>query len=218
MTSKRINCLLISAIVLACSAAAQTWTGSGSTGADGSLVLTTSDPRVNNGVFVFDPVRDNLDVNGKNVYNFTTITIPLGVTVQVRAYKLRQPGPVIWLASGAVTIAGVLDVSGNNGLDSNIALDNRSPSQPGPGGFPGGAGAKPGDVPQRGFGPGGGVAPAGAATSGCSAGFATGYVPNTTNAYGPASRCATGGGSYGDITLQPLIGGSGGDIRTRTPT
>jgi hypothetical protein len=210
MISKKLCRVLIAVTVAVLNAPAQTWSGSGSTGADGSLVLTTTDSRVSNGLFIFDPVRDNLDVNGTNIYNFTTVTIPVGVTVQIRANKLRQPGPVIWLASGAVTIAGVLDVSGNNGLDSNIALDNRAPSQPGPGGFPGGAGGKPGDVPQRGFGPGGGLTPSGTGTSGCSAGFATSYTPNASSAYGPASRCANGGGSYGDIALQPLLGGSGG--------
>src|ERR1035438_3119173 len=128
MISKKLCRVLIAVTVAVLNAPAQTWSGSGSTGADGSLVLTTTDPRVSNGLFIFDPVRDNLDVNGTNIYNFTTVTIPVGVTVQIRANKLRQPGPVIWLASGAVTIAGVLDVSGNNGLDSNIALDNRAPS------------------------------------------------------------------------------------------
>jgi len=210
MISKKTGLLVIAMSVLAFSAAAQTWTGSGSTGADGAFVLTTSDPRILNGIFIFDPVRDGLDKNGTNIYNFTTITIPNGVTVQVRANKLRTPGPLIWLASGAVTINGILDVSGNNGHDSTVTLSLRSPSQPGPGGFPGGAGAKPGDVPQRGFGPGSGVAPTGAGSSGCSAGFATAWIPDADNYYGTTARCAGGGGAYGNGNVQPFIGGSGG--------
>jgi hypothetical protein len=206
MISKRLGLLFLAAV----SATAQTWTGSGSTGADGPFVLTATDPRVVNGIFIFDPVRDHLDLNGTNIYNFTTITIPENVTVQIRANKLRQPGPIVWLASGAVTIGGYIDVSGNNGHDSTASLSVRSPSEPGPGGFPGGAGAKPGDVPQRGFGPGGGIVPTATGSSGCAAGFATAYVPNSENYYGPASRCIGGGATYGNGNLQPFIGGSGG--------
>jgi hypothetical protein len=196
--------------LVALGAMAQTWTGSGSTGADGAFVLTATDSRIANGVFVFDPVRDNLDKNGTNIYNFTQITIPENVTVQVRANKLRQPGPMVWLSSGAVLIGGYIDVSGNNGHDATVSLSVRAPSQPGPGGFPGGAGAKPGDVPERGFGPGGGVAPAGTGSSGCPAGFATAYLPGSAAYFGAAARCAGGGVSYGNGNLQPFIGGSGG--------
>jgi hypothetical protein len=217
MISRKPSYLLIAAAALACSASAQTWTGSGSTGADGAFDLTTTQysQYIVNGIFIFNPVRDNLDVNATNIYNFTTVNIPNGVTVQVRANMLRTPGPMVWLASGAVTINGIINVSGNNGHDATSTLSLRSPSEPGPGGFPGGAGAKPGDVPQRGFGPGSGVAPAGTGSSGCSAGFATAYIPDiyggaTASYYGPASRCAGGGGSYGTATLQPFIGGSGG--------
>ena len=187
------------------------WTGSGSTGADGAFVLLATDSRIANGVFVFDPVRDNLDVNATNIYNFTTITIPGGVTVQIRTNKLRTPGPIVWLASGPVTIEGTLDVGGNNGHDATVSLSVRAPSEPGPGGFPGGAGAKPGDIPQRGFGPGGGVVPAGTGSSGCAAGFATTYIPSNSSGYwGSTSRCVGGSAPYGNGTLQPFIGGSGG--------
>lgn len=209
MTLKRAVVLLLALVP---EAVAQ-WTGSGSTGADGAFVLTATDSRIANGVFVFDPVRDNLDRNGTNVYNFTSITIPYNVTVQIRANKLRQPGPVIWLSSGAVIIGGTLDVSGNNGHDSTVSYSDRAPSQPGPGGFPGGTGAKPGDVPQRGFGPGGGIVPSATGSGGCSAGFATAFVAalyNGSGPYGLSTRCAGGSGIYGNGNLLPFIGGSGG--------
>ncbi len=192
MISKRLGLLLIAVF----SATAQTWTGDGSTGAVGAFVLTATDPRIVNGIFIFDPVRDNLDVNGTNIYNFTQITIPYNVTVQIRANKLRTPGPIVWLSSGPVLIAGVVNVSGNNGHDATASLSVRTPSEPGPRRLPGGAGAKPGDVPQPGFGPGGGVAPAGTGSGGCSAGFATAYLPSAGGYYGAASRCTGGGCVY----------------------
>ncbi len=172
MISKRLGLLLIAVF----SATAQTWTGSGSTGADGAFVLTATDPRVVNGIFIFDPVRDNLDVNGTNIYNFTQITIPYNVTVQIRANKLRTPGPIVWLSSGPVIDRGTCERERKQRSRLTVSLSVRAPSEPGPGGFPGGAGAKPGDVPQPGFGPGGGIAPAGTGSGGCSAGFATAYT------------------------------------------
>ena len=212
MISSKAALLFLATATLACAASASTWTGSGSDGSDGDFILTATDSRIVNGIFTFDPVRDNLDRNATNVYNFNAVTIPYNVTVVVRANKLRQPGPMIWLARGAVIIAGILDLNGNNGHDSTVSLSVRSPSQPGPGGFPGGAGAKPGDVPQRGFGPGGGVAPAGVGSSGCSAGFAATYTPsaNPSVSYGAIARCAGGSVAYGNGNLQPFLGGSGG--------
>src|SRR5712692_2344983 len=72
---------------------------SGSTGADGALNLTTP------GTVVFDPAALNIDTSGDNVFNFTTINIGPGVTVQLLNGQLRGKS-VVWLASGAVTIAG----------------------------------------------------------------------------------------------------------------
>jgi len=94
-------------LLTAASACAQF--SSGSTGSDGALNYTTA------GTFVFDPAALGLDASGDNIFNFTTINIASGVTLQLRSSKLRGK-PVIWLASGAVTIAGTLDVSGNAGI------------------------------------------------------------------------------------------------------
>jgi hypothetical protein len=163
-----------------------------SNGSDGVLNITTSGD--------FDPVALGKDLDGDNVYHFTTINISGGVTVRLRASKMRNTGPVIWLATGAVTINGLLIVSGDTGHPDSQAFSLRTPSDPGPGGYPGGAGAKPGANAQRGAGPGGGAA----ATNsyGCAAGHvAAGTLP---------ARCTGGGISYGNALLQPLVGGSGG--------
>ena len=67
---------------------------SGSTGKDGALSFTTP------GTVVFDPVAMGIDASGDNIFNFTTINIVSGVTVQLVAHKLREK-PVVWLATGA---------------------------------------------------------------------------------------------------------------------
>jgi hypothetical protein len=151
---------------------------SGSTGSDGALNFNTP------GVVVFDPVALGLDPAGDNIFNFTTINIAAGVTVQLTASKLREKS-VVWLASGAVTIAGILNLSGANGYEAGSSSVLRVPAQPGPGGFPGGVGQSDSSPAQAGAGPGGG------------------------NCCGNASY-ATGIKAYGNSLLVPLRGGSGG--------
>src|SRR3990167_1328763 len=94
---------------------------SGSTGADGALNLTTATPGVVGGVLIFNPADstmfDNptrvLDADGDHVYHFTTINIGAGLTVRLSNQFLN--GPVYWLATGAVTINGILDLNGETG-------------------------------------------------------------------------------------------------------
>src|SRR5580765_6983576 len=76
---------------------------SGSNGSDGAYSPTVSGD--------FDPVALGLNPAGDNVFKFTTINIPAGVTIKLRASKLRYKA-VTWLATGNVTIAGNLDLSG----------------------------------------------------------------------------------------------------------
>src|SRR6202521_6065589 len=71
---------------------------SGSTGTDGPLNLMTP------GIINFDPVALGLHPAVENVFNFTTINIAAGVTVNLTSKVLT--GPVYWLATGNVTIAG----------------------------------------------------------------------------------------------------------------
>lgn len=177
---------------------------SGSTGADGALNYQGQ-----TGVKVFDPVALGLDTDADNIYNFTTINIPSGVTVQVRANKMRAPGPVYFLASGAITIAGILDFNGSPGHGCN---ELHQASIPGPGGYAGGIGGRVlGGKGGPGDGPGGGEG-----------GFQGGG--NVNSIYGAGGSNQTRGGSggvdligfpwpgptYGNLFLIPLVGGSGG--------
>src|SRR6266576_3377967 len=121
---------------------------SGSNGSDGALNLTTP------GTIIFDPKSFNPPLNptGDNVYNFTTINIASGVTVKLTSKVLN--GPVYWLATGAVTISGVVDASGETGhpLTDNIA--DRVPAAGGAGGYSGGVGGNGTSPPTSGNGPG----------------------------------------------------------------
>lgn len=162
---------------------AQTF-NSGSTGADGAFAPTES-------------VR--LDVPANGVFNFTTITIPAGVTVSfLTRVGLRQP-PVSFLATGNVTINGRIELSGTPGGSGGSATQLFSNAGvAGPGGFDGGAGSNglAGNTGGGGLGPGGG-GPGGA--------FLPAHAGHLT-----AGSGAGGGRAYGDPRLVPLIGGSGG--------
>lgn len=118
------------------------------------------------------------------ILNFTTVNIPSGVTVKFQ--RNQKNTPVYILASGNVTINGTIDVSGTDGAAAGVAGGG------GPGGFDGGAGGLL--CSGAGLGPGGG-------TPGCS-GFSAGY--------GSAASYFTGASAYGNLVLNPLIGGSGG--------
>jgi hypothetical protein len=151
-----------------------------SNGSDGALDLSHLEPGT---TFLFDPAAFDppLDPDGDNVYHFTTIHIPAGVTVRMLAPQLNW-APVYWLASGEVRIDGTLNLRGQNAHPANPTPDQRRPSIPGPGGFPGGTGADNVIAATRGLGPGGG---------------APGSFQN-------------GEHNYGNIYLLPLTGGSGG--------
>ncbi len=163
---------------------------SGSTGADGALVLTTP------GTVVFDPASFSppLDPDGDNVYHFTSITIGAGVTVRLLGPQLNM-GSVYWLATGPVQIDGVLDLNGGNGHIGSILAADRQPSVPGPGGYPGGVGGTPSAGQQGGSGPGGGGT--------CGHGGGAGHS-------GPGCGGCGQGLAYGNPFLVPLLGGSGG--------
>ncbi len=106
---------------------------SGSDGSDGALDLTGL---ASGGGIVFDPAGFDppLDTDGDNVYHFTTINIPMGVTVKMSGPVLNMR-PVYWLASGEVTIDGVIDLDGEDGA----LVNTHRLSMPGPGGYPSGA-------------------------------------------------------------------------------
>ncbi len=171
---------------------------SGSTGSDGALT-----PNVDSLV--------TLPPSG--VLNYTSISIPAGVTVRFTRNALNTP--VTLLVSGNATIAGTIDVSGMPAPDSNGAgngnvADDGLPGIGGVGGFPGGSGGEPQLVPanarvaQAGIGPGGGL-PSISTTATCNGGS------GSFGTRGAASGCnSLQSSTYGNADLLPMVGGSGG--------
>lgn len=130
----RLTQLLPAILLLAFSLAAQPTFNSGSTGADGALNITGPSGTV----VIFDPTKFNppLNPSGNNIYNFTTINIAAGVTVKLTSKILT--GPVYWLAQGAVTINGTIDLKGEDGANASTVANTRIPAYGGAGGFSGG--------------------------------------------------------------------------------
>ena len=174
---------------------------SGSTQVDGAYSPTVSGD--------FDPGVLGINSAGDNVFNFTTINIPAGVTIRLRASKVRNM-PVVWLASGNVTIAGTLNLDGDTGytLDASNPTQIaqlRRPAEPGAGGYYGGLGARGGVGPEAGAGPGGGAAGLNNGTNTCYGGPGSFITSGTTQ-----NSLGTPGPIYGNTYLVPLYGGSGG--------
>lgn len=132
------------------------------------------------------------------VYNYTTITVPAAFTVTFARNAANSP--VIWLATGDVTINGTVNLAGQDGAAS---VDPGNEAQGGPGGFNGGLGGRNQSVSgffggTPGQGPGGG-------RPGTASGQAGGHAGHA----GPGSG-ANNGPAYGNILANPIIGGSGG--------
>ena len=89
---------------------------SGSTGADGPLNITTA------GVTTFTAQP----IGGGSVYNFTTINIAAGSTLKLSGAVFA--GPLYFLAQGAVTVAGTIDLSGHSGLV--VSMSRANPNRP----------------------------------------------------------------------------------------
>jgi hypothetical protein len=168
---------------------AQTF-NSGSTGADGAFNPTCTPTPCT--------VQQALPASG--VFNFTTINIPTNITVKFT--KNQTNTPVTMLATGNVTINGIIDVSGSPGTDgvnsTNLAF---TAGASGPGGFDGGNGATGlvSSTGGAGLGPGGGAGGLSGSAYGGGGGFAA-----------VGSGGTAGGAMYGTASLLPLIGGSGG--------
>jgi hypothetical protein len=161
---------------------AQTFS-SGSDGSDGAYAPTGSSGTV----ILFDPSQFHGTQVAANIFNFTTITIPTGVTVKFSGNNVN--GPIFLLAQGDVDIEGTLDLSGGNGAPYMPSVNTsfeRQPAIPGSGGFAGGVGGNTTQAPLPGNGTGGGAA---------------GTLANGNGV----------GGNYGgNQLLIPLVGGSGG--------
>lgn len=161
---------------------------SGSTGADGA----------------FEPTANiALQIPESGVLNYTTVTIPTGVTVTFK--KNSQNTPVTILATGDVTINGSINLDGSAG---NYII----PGAGGPGGFDGGQGGAAYGIGKRGEGPGGG----GGGTSrtndyyGAGGGGGGGFASSGAGGGSPYVSGGGGGGTYGNERVLPAIGGSGG--------
>ena len=181
-SASRLTGILRLTVLLVLSTAA-TLTGqtfsSGSTGADGDLIVST--PGVT--PFTAKPV------GGGTIYNFKTIQIAAGSTLQLSGAVFSLP--LYFLAQGAVTIAGTIDLSGQSGsmptASGGPSSQRVGPTVPGAGGYGGGTAAFAGNAAQPGLGPAGGAA------EGVTCGGG-----------------GSGGGFTGNQFLVPLVGGSGG--------
>jgi len=181
---------------------------SGSTGTDGPFNPT---------------VNTELQVPPSGVFNFTSVNIPIGVTVTFR--KNTTNTPVVILASGDVTIAGTININGKNSTDVGAAGngnlgDDGLPGEGGPGGFGGGSGGRASDTAAgraagSGLGPGAGQA-GGNIVSGSNfavGGGGAGFGANGSFGWSEGSQDSIPGQkglAYGSTLLLPLIGGSGG--------
>lgn len=143
---------------------------SGSTGADGVFSPTSS---------------QNITARSGGVYNYTTVSIPAGVTI--RYFKNADNAPVVILATGNVLIDGSIVVSGSDGIFNNTTTPSLGGAG-GPGGFDGGTSGSSGVTASAGKGPGGGAT-------------ATSLVAGSGGTYGASSSV---------VALTPLVGGSGG--------
>ncbi|MCB1876818.1 MAG: hypothetical protein KDH88_12670 [Chromatiales bacterium] len=176
---------------------------SGSTGADGA----------------FSPSVDTrLDLPESGVFNFSSLTIPEGVTVTFN--KNTANTPVVILVNGDASIAGSIDVSGFNSPGVGAAGDGNAgddglPGLGGPGGYDGGAGGAAGGdhFGGNGLGPGGGNFGTGDSTIRRHGGGGSYSTRGSYTSYRfaeCASHSAEAGPIYGSSVLLPLLGGSGG--------
>ncbi|MBL0420168.1 hypothetical protein JI739_07390 [Ramlibacter sp. AW1] len=208
---------LIAALALAACAPAAFAFDSGSTGADGALAPT---------------VNTVIELPPSGVLNYTSINIPQGVTVKFKRNTLNTP--VQLLVAGDVTLAGSIDIRGEDARhsgtygDGNLA-DDGIPGVGGPGGFDGGRGGQADQAQQpavirggTGLGPGGGLGGIEGA-DGCSGrgyhkfvGLGAGHATAGSAVADMRWRCGSNADlsflakPYGSNLLQPLIGGSGG--------
>ncbi|MDP0492495.1 MAG: hypothetical protein Q7Q71_15725 [Verrucomicrobiota bacterium JB023] len=119
------------------------------------------------------------------VFNYSTVTIAEGATLTFTNHPSKAP--VVWLVNGDVTIDGTVALDGQDHQLAPLVAEG------GPGGFRGAAGSFSGTPrASAGFGPGGGFRQGDAGTSG---------------SYGTA---VSNSPTYGNPSLIPLLGGSGG--------
>jgi hypothetical protein len=187
--------IMLMAFLTAGTARAQGGFVSGSTGADGAFNPTTNQA---------------VQLPPSGIFNFTTVNIPSGVTITF--IRNATNTPVTILATGNITIAGTIDVSGQPGI--TVLTGGAG----GPGGHRGGNGALAitgFTVGQPGDGPGGGTG--GNDNGGITNSGGGGGGHALAGANGNGLDGGEGGPAYGSRTLLPLLGGSGGGGPGRVP-
>ncbi len=164
----------------------------GGTGADGAFAPTVS---------------TELQLPPDGVFNFSSVSIPAGVTVVFKRNAANTP--VVWKVAGDVTVAGTIDVSGaaspaTGTQGDGMIGDDGIGGAGGPGGYDGGRGGPPGGALAggSGLGPGAGLAKYSCTSYGLSAGHAVAFSTSQIN-------CGAGA-VYGNVNITPLVGGSGG--------
>ena len=195
-----LRCLLTSAVLLVSLPLRAAIVVPGADGSDGPLLITTNteidlsnavdgawdaNNSANAGRGIYDPTKWAV------VFKYSSVTINAGATVKFKNHHTRAP--VVWLVNGNVTIDGTVSLDGQQGVDfPGLA-------EPGPGGFRGGMIFTDGVGFGAGFGPGGGQRGPGWPVGGS---YGTLGLKNNSS--------ATPSPTYGNPSLIPLIGGSGG--------
>jgi hypothetical protein len=169
------------------------------------------DNTANQGNGVYDPAKWAV------VFKYSHVTIGANAKVTFKNHGTRAP--VVWLVSGSVIINGTLDLSGQSARDvwtsSTVGFAYHPlhrplggvPTEPGPGGFRGGAAWRDGNVLNGpGFGPGGGPGASGTNDGRENGGLSAGFGIDASRWWAEIPA----GVKYGNPSLVPLIGGSGG--------
>ncbi len=179
----------------------------GADGSDGALDVTTNQvidlslaatgrwdsPNVSNpGAGVYDPQRWAV------VFKYSSVRVASNVVVTFKNHPSRAP--VVWLIQDSGRIDGTVQLNGQD------AQQNQVHAEPGPGGFRGGVGAYYPEKEGAGLGPGGGQAPdRDIFPFAYSGSYGTRYMDQQGQR--PALTVGT---VYGNTSIVPLIGGSGG--------
>lgn len=223
---KRHGFVLTMACMLACSVC-MALNIPGADGSDGVLKITPDD--CNNGVFWIDlglaatnqwdakPTTAGCGVYDPEkwavVFKYSNVQIDAGCTIKFVNHPSNPP--VYWLVSGDVAINGEINLDGDHGQDRDD-IGVTVCAKPGPGGFAGGLSMTWDSSTRTRYYGGGGYGPGGAISGlfgenddlvGGGASYSTVGNSNYSNLGG---FFTIAGPLYGDETLVPLIGGSGG--------
>jgi hypothetical protein len=207
MNSNRINFLgravavAVAATVTVCGPATRAQLNIPSDGSDGALNLTSGTNVIDLSQAVNGGWSNNNSAHAGNgiydsnnwavVFKYSSVYIASNVFVKFLNHPTHAP--VVWLVSGDVTINGDLSLDGQTAGYNAPQL-----AEPGPGGYRGGTGNfSPGVADGPGFGPGGGqIRQIYYSSQGAGGSFGT--------------LAGNGSETYGNPSLLPLIGGSGG--------